>query len=55
MRGAEVTTYQVVDVSEGRLAYRSYLADKAADATTNLPVGAVYDEFTVNKTDDGRK
>ena len=55
VRGAGVTTYQVVDVSEGRLAYRSYLADKAADATTNLPVGSVYDEFTVNKTDDGRK
>jgi hypothetical protein len=55
LRGAGVTTYQVVDVSEGRLAYRSYLADTAPDATTNLPVGSVYDEFTVSKTDDGRK
>jgi hypothetical protein len=55
VRGEGVTTYQVVDVSEGRLTYRSYLADKAADATTNLPVGSVYDEFTVNKMDDGRK
>ena len=55
LRGQGVTTYQVVDVSDDRLVYRSYLAEKAADATTDLPVGSVYDEFTVTKTDGGRK
>lgn len=55
LRGAGITTYQVVDVSEDRLVYRSYLAEKTADATTDLPVGSVYDEFTVTKADDGRK
>ncbi|GAA1739093.1 hypothetical protein GCM10009809_38100 [Isoptericola hypogeus] len=55
LRGAGVTTYQVIDVSEGSLHYRSYLAEKTADATTDLPVGAVYDEFTVTKNDEGQK
>ncbi|MCK3769320.1 metallophosphoesterase family protein [Microbacterium aerolatum] len=55
LRGAGVTTYQVVDVSEDQLVYRSYLAEKTADATTELPVGAVYDEFTVTKNDAGEK
>ncbi len=55
LRGAGVTTYQVIDVSEGQLVYRSYLAEKTADATTDLPVGAVYDEFTVSKNDAGEK
>jgi hypothetical protein len=55
LRGAGVTTYQVVDVTKNQLVYRSYLAEKTANATTTLPVGAVYDEFTVTKLDDGRK
>jgi hypothetical protein len=55
LRGAGVTTYQVIDVSNDQLHYRSYLAEKTADATTDLPVGAVYDEFTVTKTDAGQK
>ncbi|KQM82631.1 metallophosphoesterase [Agromyces sp. Leaf222] len=55
LRGAGVTTYQVIDVSNDQLHYRSYLAEKTADATTDLPVGAVYDEFTVTKTDAGEK
>lgn len=55
LRGAGVTTYQVVDVSGDTLVYRSYLAEKTESATTDLPVGAVYDEFTVTKKDDGRK
>lgn len=55
LRGAGVTTYQVVDVSADTLVYRSYLAEKQPNATTDLPVGAVYDEFTVTKKDDGRK
>ncbi|WP_246190696.1 fibronectin type III domain-containing protein [Agromyces agglutinans] len=55
LRGAGVTTYQVIDVSDDQLHYRSYLAEKTAAATTDLPVGAVYDEFTVTKYDDGVK
>jgi hypothetical protein len=55
LRGAGVTTYQVIDVSKNRLVYRSYLAEKTAQATTDLPLGAVYDEFTVSKNDDGQK
>lgn len=55
LRGAGVTTYQVIDVSKNQLVYRSYLAEKTANATTELPIGAVYDEFTVTKLDDGRK
>ena len=55
LRGAGVTTYQVIDVSEGQLVYRSYLAEKTDKATTDLPVGAVYDEFTVTKNDAGEK
>jgi hypothetical protein len=55
LRGAGVTTYQVIDVTADSLHYRSYLAEKTASATTDLPVGAVYDEFTVTKNDDGEK
>ncbi|MGN5732774.1 fibronectin type III domain-containing protein [Arthrobacter psychrochitiniphilus] len=55
LRGAGVTTYQVVDVSSDKLRYRSYLAEKTANATTDLPVGALYDEFTINKSDAGKK
>lgn len=55
LRGAGVTTYQVIDVSADQLVYRSYLAEKTADATTDLPVGAVYDEFTITKDDAGAK
>lgn len=55
LRGAGVTTYQVIDVSANQLVYRSYLAEKTASATTDLPVGAVYDEFTVTKSDAGEK
>ncbi|ANC32017.1 fibronectin type III domain-containing protein [Isoptericola dokdonensis] len=55
LRGAGVTTYQVIDVTGDSLHYRSYLAEKTASATTDLPVGAVYDEFTVTKSDDGEK
>ena len=55
LRGAGVTTYQVIEVSKDQLHYTSYLAEKTANATTDLPVGAIYDEFTVTKTDDGQK
>lgn len=52
-RGEGVTTYQVIDVSEDRLVYRSYLADKTPESTTGREVGAVFDEFTIAKTEDG--
>ncbi|WP_417503268.1 fibronectin type III domain-containing protein [Microbacterium sp.] len=55
LRGQGVTTYQVIDVSKNQLVYRSYLAEKQPDATTDLPVGAVYDTFTVTKSDAGEK
>ncbi|MGO2542949.1 MAG: fibronectin type III domain-containing protein [Specibacter sp.] len=55
LRGAGVTTYQVVDVSGDKLIYRSYIAEKTPQATTELPVGALYDEFTISKSDSGQK
>ncbi|MBS0022527.1 purple acid phosphatase family protein [Microbacterium paraoxydans] len=55
LRGEGVTTYQVIDVSKNQLVYRSYLAEKTATASTDLPVGAVYDTFTVTKSDAGDK
>lgn len=55
LRGQGVTTYQVIDVSKGQLVYRSYLAEKTSDSTTTLPIGALYDEFTITKTDAGQK
>ncbi|MDR2999376.1 MAG: metallophosphoesterase family protein, partial [Microbacterium sp.] len=55
LRGENVTTYQVIDVSKDQLVYRSYLAEKVAGATTDKNVGDVYDEFTVTKYDDGEK
>lgn len=54
-RGGGVTTYQVIDVSEDQLVYRSYLAEKTADSTTSRAVGAVFDEFTITKTLNGTK
>lgn len=55
LRGQGVTTYQVIDVSKNQLVYRSYLAEKQPGATTDLPLGAVYDTFTVTKSDAGEK
>ncbi|SJN46927.1 hypothetical protein FM104_15500 [Microbacterium esteraromaticum] len=55
IRGERVTTYQVIDVSQDQLVYRSYLAEKVAGASTDKNVGDVYDEFTVTKYDDGEK
>jgi hypothetical protein len=52
-RGAGVTTFQVIDVSEDRLSYRAYLAESARTAT-GRSVGSVYDEFTITESD-GRK
>ena len=55
LRGEGVTTYQIIDVSKDQLVYRSYLAEKTASASTDLLVGAVYDTFTVTKSDAGEK
>lgn len=54
-RGEDFSTYQVISVAEDTLHYKSYIAEKTPTATTPLEVGALYDEFTVTKADDGRK
>lgn len=54
-KGADFTTYQVISVAEDTLTYKSYLTEKAGSATTDLAVGEVWDEFTVSKSDAGRK
>ena len=53
--GQGVTTYQVVDVTDTSLRYRSWLVEKGATADTGLPEGALFDEFTVTRAADGRK
>ena len=53
-RGEDFTTYQVIDVSADRLRYRSFVAEKSSSATTSLPVGGVWDEFTVTRTAAGK-
>ena len=55
LRGEGVTTYQVVDVTADQLVYRSYLAAKTKDATTDKAVGDLYDEVTVTKYATGAK
>lgn len=66
-KGQYLTTYQVVDVSEGALRVRSYIAELGSSSSVKLfhngeqvdasqfKVGDLWDEFTVHKTDDGRK
>lgn len=54
-RGEDFTTYQVIDVAEDTLSYKSYLAEKTATSTTDLAIGEVYDSFTVTKNDSGTK
>ncbi|AWB90814.1 fibronectin type III domain-containing protein [Aeromicrobium chenweiae] len=54
-KGEHFTTYQVISVSEDALHYTSYIAEKTDTATTDLKVGDVWDEFTVSKSDAGRK
>ncbi|MGP9605907.1 fibronectin type III domain-containing protein [Glutamicibacter sp. 287] len=54
-RGEDFTTYQVIDVAEDTLTYKSYLAEKTASSTTDLAIGEVYDSFTVTKNDSGTK
>lgn len=54
-RGEDFTTYQVVSVTPDALHYTSYIAEKTGSASTDLAVGDVWDEFTVSKSDAGRK
>lgn len=54
-RGEDFTTYQVIDVTNDTLTYKSYIAEKTASATTDLAVGDVWDSFTVHKDDAGTK
>ncbi len=54
-KGEDFTTFQVISVSDDALHYRSYLAEKTSTSTTDLHIGAVWDEFTVSKSDAGRK
>jgi hypothetical protein len=54
-RGSGVTTYQVIDVSEDHLVYRSYLAEKTRESTSSRAVGAIFDEFTITKDAAGQK
>src|SRR5690606_14261120 len=54
-KGEDFTTFAVVKVSGDQLHYKSYIAEKTPSATTDVPVGEVWDEFVVTKHDDGRK
>ena len=54
-RGRGFTTYQIIDVTDNALTYKSYLAEKTDTATTDLEVGQVWDEFTITKDDAGTK
>jgi hypothetical protein len=54
-KGEDFSTYQVVSVDKDTLTYTSYLAEKTSSSTTDLPIGAVWDEFTISKSDAGRK
>lgn len=64
-KAARITTYQVIDVAEDTLTYRSYIAEISGTPEfyrhgERLPddaygVGDLWDSFTVHKTDDGRK
>ncbi|WP_114422269.1 fibronectin type III domain-containing protein [Nocardioides houyundeii] len=59
IKGEKITTYQVISVSQDKLVYKSYLAETVPGTYTvpakELEVGDVIDEFTVHKSDDGRK
>lgn len=52
--GQGVTTYQTVDVTGSTLRYRSWLVEKGRTATTSLPEGALFDEFTVTRRAGGK-
>lgn len=55
LRGEGVTTYQVIDVKENQLVYRSYIAEKQPGATTDKAVGELYDAVAVTKYATGEK
>lgn len=64
-KAANITTYQVVDVTEDTLTYKSYIAEIAGTpqffregerlADDAFKVGDLWDSFTVHKTDHGQK
>lgn len=54
-RGRGFTTYQIIDVTQDALTYRSYIAEKTSSSTTELNVGDLWDEFTVTKDEAGTK
>ncbi|MCD9153345.1 fibronectin type III domain-containing protein [Aeromicrobium duanguangcaii] len=54
-KGEDFSSFAVVKVTDDRLHYTSYIAEKTASSTTDVPVGGVWDEFVVTKHDDGRK
>ncbi|HCH47006.1 purple acid phosphatase family protein [Glutamicibacter ardleyensis] len=55
LRGRGFTTYQIIDVTEDALTYKSYVAEKTSTSTTDLAVGDLWDEFTVTKDEAGTK
>jgi Purple acid Phosphatase, N-terminal domain/Calcineurin-like phosphoesterase len=54
-KGEDFSSFAVIKVSDDQLHYTSYIAERTATATTDVPVGGVWDEFVVTKHDDGRK
>jgi len=64
-KAANITTYQVVDVAEDKLTYRSYIAEISGTpqffrdgvrlTDDAYKVGDLWDEFSVYKTDKGQK
>jgi hypothetical protein len=64
-KAADVTTYQVIDVAEDSLTYRSYIVEIDGDGlfykngvqvdAADYKPGDLWDEFTVHKTDHGQK
>ncbi|MBM9461758.1 metallophosphoesterase family protein [Nocardioides sp. zg-536] len=54
-KGEDFSSFAVVKVTDDQLHYTSYIAERTASATTDVPVGGVWDEFVVTKHDDGRK
>jgi hypothetical protein len=54
-KGEDFSSFAVVKVTKDKLHYKSYIAERTATASTDVPVGEVWDEFVITKHDDGRK
>lgn len=50
-----ISTYQVVDVAEDTLRFRSIVASKGSGATPSIAYGAALDDVTITKDADGDK